>query len=508
MKRRTRGRVWLRALFLLVLLPVLPPLSAQVRHAERAVELQCGPDTDAAITVELHTESGAPLVLHLMLQDPERIAERLVIDTGVARLDMVLPAQEEHSVTISPFAEPGVYDLRLEIGTAHGTCSREFRIGFMDFRWGRDNFRFGNNGSTTHGEVRPYSVNLLEWGRDRFGELSPVEEVAMIRRTYELFKGATGRCYAFSVSQARFMEDPGLLPSYYPHVYRVFAGASAVQRDMNRVQNDTVFQYFVAGAYDVHHRQSARERAAEVHAIMDRITEGRAAPFGYLGEDRHHSMLAYGFIHDPAGGIVQLVAANNWKEQQTHNLSSDDAELVLIRLHETDEESIRWLDEPIRAYRNADKIVFIDPDLVEPPAADTLAQMVQDVLDALRSPAQRSAIVVETVRSSMLVDGDGNRAGRDGGRRYSDIPGVTFRVHGENMVFEVSGELWDDLELVLHRLEREGSEVLPETRVALLDPGDPLAGTEAAARIMHDVSMNPAEPTRFPLRDLRPREYR
>ncbi len=482
------------------------PVFGQFGHEERTVQLTCAAAVEQPISIELHTDSGAPLVIHMQLRDPSRSARHLRVDTGVAVFELTLPARGEHSVTLTPFADPGVYDLLLEVDTVHGTCTREYRIGFMDFRWGRDNFRFANNGATRHGEVRPYSIGLLEWAGERFGELDTVEDVALIYRTYDLFKGATGRCYAFSVSQARFMDDPDLLPAHSPSVYRIFAGASVIQREMNMLQNDTVFAYFVAGPYDVHRRQSTDERAAEVQAIMDRIETGRAAPFGYLGDDRHHSMLAYGFIYDPAAGTVQLVSANNWTDQLSSNLSSADAETVLVRMSETEGDSIRWLDEPVRAYRSAGKIVFVDPDRIGRPDEDSLQHTVARVLETLRSPDSRTAIVVETVRYAMLVDGDGNRAGRDGGRRFTEIPGVRYRVHGENMVFEVPEALWDGLELVMHRLEGEESEVLPQTRVALLDPGDPLGGIEPAARIVSDVSMNPAEPTRAALRDLYQRE--
>jgi hypothetical protein len=72
----------------------------------------------------------------------------------------------------------------------------------------------------------------------------------------------------------------------------------------------------------------------EIQRILRSVEAGSLAVTGYLGVERHHSMVIYGFIEDKELDTVTLVAANNWKREQEDNLFSRNAVNILVHLDE------------------------------------------------------------------------------------------------------------------------------------------------------------------------------
>lgn len=390
---------------------------------------------DIELDVEISSRSGSPLLLELLINDPDLVVDTVTLSSDSSSATFAGGGADPVKIALRPFQQPGDYELTLTVATSAGTCTRQLEIGFIDFVWGRDNFRF-SNARSVHGSARPYSAVLFPWADERFGELQPEEQTMMLRVAYGFFGGAIGRCYAFSGSQLRFMRDPQLLPSFYESIYAVREPHRGIQQQMNMLQNDIVFNHFVTNGYAIDRPQSLEALHAEVDSIVAAIAEGRPVAFGYLAPQRHHSMLAYGYLADPASEKITLITANNWGDEVSQNLLSRAAERITINLDpDHDNERIRWIDSPIREYRSAEHLFVVDVKDEYRHSRAALSRLLAQQREQLQH-RQRALVIVEEGRDAFVQDDNGNRVGRYGRRIHSDMDNFDYRQYDDVHIFE------------------------------------------------------------------------
>ncbi len=424
-----------RALLVLLAGALLPATISNPSEAHGLELTEWCEEYAPGLEIELRSRSGTPLLLELTGSDPETVVERVTIESDHSSARFEVGDSERFELTLAPFREVGVHDLELTVETERGSCRRELVLGFSEFKWGRDNFRF-TNARSPHGSVRPYSSVLFPWAQERFGALQPEDEVILLEFAYRLFGGRIGRCYAFSGSKLRYISNPDLLPSYYDSVYAVREPVSSVQNEMNHLQNDIMFDQFVTRGYDLEASQSVEELEREVKRILDEIADGRPAAFGYVAPERHHSLLAYGFIADPKSQQVTLIAANNWGDEHNENIFSEAAERISIRLgEEYDEQRVRWVDTPLRVYEHAEHLFFVEVLPEYEHDAATLNEFIDRRRERLRSE-ERTLVIVEQARDAVLEGSDGKKTGRASRRTHRDLDTVEYTRIEDTHLFE------------------------------------------------------------------------
>ena len=386
-------------------------------------------------TLHIAAHSGSPLLLQLTLEDPRMLWRSLELDTGASTLKYRLPETETHEMVIAPFLSAGSYPVRITLSGDEGSRSRELAVGFSDFVWGRDNFRFSNKRSSYWG-ITPYSAALYPWVEKHFGRLPEEEFMLLLNTAYHIFTGRVGRCYAFSASQVLFTRHPDLLPYYYRDVYAVREYSRIMQERMNFLQNDIMFDHFILGGYDVSRPQLLAELQAEIEGIMRGVDKGEFVPVGYWNAERHHSMLIYGYIYDPGSGKVTLIAANNWGTEHDENLVSEAAELIDVNLQESFEgQRVTWIDPPYANYDHADHFFAVEVKESFEFSPDAIAQLIAAEQQRL-AEGRLSMIIIEEAKEALLTGADGAGTGTVGGKVLEELPGVNFRQVSDTLIFE------------------------------------------------------------------------
>jgi hypothetical protein len=450
------GRIGLFAVVTSILLP--PGISSQ--EAAGTVE--------PSYSLEVHSFSGSPLLLQLTLKDPGGQFDQVEIAAGGSMLSYRLPqpegpglegggsGTEEEAVTIpfSPFFAPGIYNLVIRLSGPDLSVEVPYRVGFVDFVWGRDNFRFGNNGNfeTLNGD---YSLALFEWLEERFGEVPEAEKVLLVHYMYSLFGTNPGRCYAFSGSQYRYITTPAALPRYNDSVYDVRGGLERTRREMHFLQMDIVFDLFLGEGIPRHGTQSRASALREVEEILKRIETGIPVVAGFVGPELHHSMLVYGFVDRLGSESIDLLVANNWKEGQDSNFHSKSAEYVRVYTGAGGgEKRLEWRGEDGPRPRQPNRFFVVD--VRESYEHDRV------VLDAHLTGIRRlmrqeglALLVLENAASAWLTDPEGNASGYEKWRRVEEIEGVTFQRRKRAYSFEIA----TDAELVLHVEDDAGARI-------------------------------------------------
>lgn len=375
--------------------------------------------------------SGSPLLLEVVLDDPERQVATLRIDSGLSTQEYRIPPDVERDplvLRVSPFFASGVYQLNVEVTTTDGrTAAKRFEIGFVDFVWGRDNISFGNNRDYesvigTFGEV------LAGWVGERFGEVDEGDLVLLTDYMYGMFGRNTGRCYAFAGSEVRYWRWPELRPSWYETTHDIRGNRARNQRAMNYLQFDIVFDHFVAGpgAGQIAQPMDRAALAREAHLIAERIAADEPVAVGFAGDDLHHSMLVFGYIRDPARRTVDLLVANNWKSDEKLNIHSRDAEIVRVFLDDAHaDHPVEWRYEAGVRDRTIDRLFVVD---VRGGEYEHDAALFEAMLAELRAEFRAAGdvrVVVEEAAGARLTDGV-RFSGQIGSRRVDDLEEVWF----------------------------------------------------------------------------------
>ena len=416
---------------------------------------------------DIRSFSGSPLMLQVVLTDPLQEVTALSLSSDTSTLTYRIPEglpREELIMHMSPFFGPGVYDLEILLETGGSeTKTTRFQVGFVDFVWGRDNLSFGNNDQYqsvigTFGEV------LSDWVRARFGEITETDLVLLVDYMYSLFGTNTGRCYAFAGTEVRYWRWPDLLPSYYDTLHDLRGTVARHQREMNYLQFDLVFEHFVAReGYERLWRPLTHEEILDqALRIESSIAAHMPVAVGFGGPGFHHSMLVFGYIHNPARETIDLLVANNWKSDEKLNIHSEDAEMVRLFLAEDQEAPrIEWRYEGGLRTSIIDRLMVLDvqrdPYVHDRGCLDALVEQLRERLHA----EQRTVIVVEEVAGARLVGGD-RSSGRMGRREIREIDEVWFEYLGR--VFRFTHPAGSNLEL----------EIADDTgaRVLAVVPGD------------------------------------
>ncbi len=418
----------------------LPAMMLLVAGRLNALEISdwCS-DHAPGLEIEIKSRSGTPLTLEFVISDPEKALRTVSITTADTTAEFSAGGREELDLKLTPFRGPGVHALTLAIDTENGSCERELEVGFSEFIWGRDNFRFSNRRSP-HGSVRPYSAVLFPWTEERFGALQREEQTLLLEFAYRLFGGRIGRCYAFSGSQVRYMRNPDDLPRHYDTIYAVREGAADVQEEMNMLQNDIMFDQFIAKGYGLQGEQSLEALRSEVDALIEEIAAGRPATFGYVAPERHHSLLAYGYIADTEEERITFITANNWGDEHDENAFSEAAERIAVNLREDyDDDRVRWVDPPVRAYRHAEHLFKVEVREEFEHDSEKLFGMINERRAQLQE-GERVLVVVEQAGDAVLIDEEETKSGRVGRRRHTDLEMVEYTRLEDVHLFEFPAE--------------------------------------------------------------------
>lgn len=349
---------------------------------------------------------GSPLLLVMTVDDPSGEVRKVVAESDETRLERVVPggASGPFVVPIAPFSSAGVHRLTVTLRTDTGEERRSYRVAFVDHVWGRDNFRFANDGQF-RGEVDSYSDLLYPWLEDRFGDVSHDDRVILLHYAYDLLREQMGLCYAFAGSIVRYMRYPEELPRFNDSVFAIRESNRMVREEMYLLQNDLVFDRFVAGTVDSEpqdHRQVGRELAI----LRTAIDRGDPVVVGVLAPSRHHAMVGYGYVEELRSGTVTIILANNWDRDVQDNLSNDSVEAIIAHPRPVGTERempLRWPDARHAPYREPTHIVAIDPEREYVHRRETLDSLVdrrrQEILTA-----GRRLLILEGVRSARLRD--------------------------------------------------------------------------------------------------------
>lgn len=457
-------------------------------------------DSDEQLQVEIRSRSGAPLLLEFLISDPARALRSVEIESRHSTARFELSPADRFELRLIPFQNPGVYDLTLTLVTETQRLSRSLEVGFIDYVWGRDNFRF-SNAESIHGSIRPYSAVLFPWVETRFGPLAAEEKAVILDFAYRIFGGTLGRCYAFSVGQIYYRRNPEQLPQHYDSVYDIREPHRSVQLEMNMLQNDVVFDYFVLRGYDPDAVQTTRRLRTEVETLMAEIGKGNAAAFGYLGAQRHHSMVAYGYIKDARSDRVSFIVANNWGTENNQNAFSQAAEQIAVDLRaDADKGRIAWLDSTIPEYLSAEQLFHVEVLDEYRHNHEQLSQLLSARRSLLRRE-QLTLLVVEEARDAVLRDPSGSQAGRLRGRELRDIADVDYtRIENVHIwSFPTSHEL--ELELTAIAADPQRRHIITSPNLFLVShsgaPGSEI--THAAVYMELDIPDNEKLVLQIPL---------
>ncbi|MBU8913654.1 MAG: hypothetical protein KOO61_06485 [Spirochaetales bacterium] len=419
-----------------------------------------GQEAGGQFVPEIISHSGSPLLLELSIPDPQGHVKAVTVESPVSHSSYQIPPdpdREAVQLTLSPFLAPGVYDLRVALQVDQEgellQIESPARVGFVDFVFGRDNLRFGNNAEFTS-LMGTFGEILAAWLDDRFEGISDVELVPLVDYMYQFFGRRSGRCYAFSGSEVRFWHWPELLPNYYDATYDLRAALVQTQREMNFLQIDMAFDHFLTGRHDLvqtpgEDPEGERREAIldEVWAIVSRISAGDPVVVGFIGSQLHHAMLVYGFIHRPESGTIDLLFANNWKSDQDLNLRSKNAEAVRVLLEQQgDSPTLEWWhSEGTRNYE-IDRLFIVEVEREYEHDPDHLDRLIAARLGQL-SDGHRAVLVVEDAAGAWLTNGEIS-TGYDRRRMHEEIDDVLFDRVNRTYRFEYPADsgLW--LELV------------------------------------------------------------
>jgi hypothetical protein len=407
-------------------------------------------------TLDIECHSGTPPVLELVLRDPGRTAKTVGLDfesDGVVDLEL-RNGGEEVIFRGVPYRDEGTYTLSAYMDTDGGKLKREYLVSFVDFRWGRDNFAFANDGKFENA-AEFVSKTVVDWVEDRFGDAARGEELLLRYLMYSLYKGSIGRCYGFTGLQMLYLEKPELLPAPYRSIYDVDESDERVVKLMDWLQNDMVFANFVSGpgrlaapfdagprgegnvpgAEEVSETGSAAELETELDAMRCSILRGKPIIFGYVGNELHHAMVVYGFFRDLRGGRTTLLAANNWVREQRDNVYSEDAENIVIDPRD-EFQPVTWYDLTKQKYRHVGRFFALGVrdfyELDGKAFAALLAGAKKRIVEN-----GRIILMVENTGEAYVVDRAGRVSGFVGKEIVRESETTLFKKIDYNYVFEV-----------------------------------------------------------------------
>jgi hypothetical protein len=430
--RRTARRVLTALLFF----AALSPAFGQTASAGEGVK----PPPDPIPLPDVYCFSGSPLLLQVNVPDPERVLDSISIETAMSSFAYSVSGvdgRDAFQFYINPFLYPGHYQMDITLHTRSGNKSQSrLDVGFVDFVWGRDNLSFGNNTEYVS-VIGPFGKVLEEWIKARFGDVDEADTVLLVNYMYGLFNQNTGYCYAFAGTEVRYWRWPDLLPTYYKTTHDLRGDVERYQREMNFLQFDIIFDHFLAGpgSSQIQRAMNSEQMEAQAALIESRIASGEPVAVGFAGPDLHHSMLVFGIVRNHTTRTVDLLVANNWKNDEKLNIHSRDAEIIRLFLDPDHNGPVaQWrYEKGLRKFK-IDRLFMLDvrrdPYVHDRALLDGLVAGLREQLTG----EGRAVIVVEDSKGARIVNG-GKSTGWIQNRITGELDDVWYEKVGESYRF-------------------------------------------------------------------------
>lgn len=384
---------------------------------------------------DIEGHSGTPPILEFVLKDMDNIVHNVSLDfDSDGEIDLRIENIENDVVFRGvPYRKKGTYKASAFIETIYGTFMREFIVSFTDFVWGKDNFRFANDGEFED-SVDPVSKSVVQWASDRFGHLTQDQQALLVYLMYRIFKGSIGRCYAFSGGEAKYLENPDQLPSYTLSTYGIDEADREFTRQMDYVQNDIVFSNFLSGRINLEEDQDSESLNAELLTIQESIHEGKPIILGYLSRRMHHSLVVYGYFFNAFRNKTTLLVANNWEREQNSNSFSEDAENIVVQIN-GNRHTIVWYDLTKRTHRYPEKIFGIEMDEEYNLEYQDFFHLLQRLENEIKEK-DNIVVIVEEAEEALLINDEGKKKGYSKPKYISEF-NVSFKKIDYNYLFEI-----------------------------------------------------------------------
>jgi len=395
------------------------------------------------IRVDVECHSGTPPVLEWVYAIGKKEQIKSVSFDFESDGEIDLSLEKIHGEVLfrgSPYRAPGTYTASLFIETTHGRFMREHTVSYTEFVWGRDNFRFANDG-TFENRIDFVSETVVEWAQERFGSLSEDQQQLLLYLMYSIYKGSIGRCYGFSGGESYYISCPEAIPKPYTTVYDIDEGDPRIVKQMDFLQNDIVFKNFITGKIDITGEQSSDDLMKEIDQIKESIERGEAVIIPYLSKKMHHSMVVYGYFEDLYNKRITLLVANNWEREQQDNIYSEDAENIIIDVSPSGHR-ISWYDLTKRRHRYPDKIFaiqcdkgsFLDPGNFFSLLERTERRIVEN---------DRIILIVEQAEQTYITNKEGKKAGYLRTKLLNELGGIDVKKIDYNFLLEIpKGEVY------------------------------------------------------------------
>jgi hypothetical protein len=449
----------------------VPVLRPKVLTAQAITVMPSDPNDAIVLNVECH--SGTPLVLEFVLKAPEGMVRSVSFDfesDGTYDLTVREPTEEVVFRGV-PFRHSGTYHTTVYLQTGQGNFIREYLIAFTDYVWGHDNFNFANDGKfEDSGDF--VSKTLMAWAQERFGPLSPEEQVLLLLVMYDIYKGSIGRCYGFTGEQLYYLINPERLPEGYDSVYHLREEDREIFKNMDYAQNDIVFSNFLAGTISMHGDQTNEDVRRELEEIKKSITDGEPIILGYLSSQMHHSMVVYGYFEDLLRDKVTLLTANNWEREQNDNVFSEDAENIVIEFR-GNTHSMSWYDLTKKRFRYPKRIFAVRREDGYRLSIDDFKKLMEEARRKILE-ADRSVIMVEKTETAYMENVEGKKQGYGKPRYYRELNEISFKKIDYNYIFQFPTAKDYQLVLKSRRYNEELEEYKEVNLFSIVPAGDSL----------------------------------
>ena len=417
---------------------------------DRQPDFQIPTDSSAekynrSIYMDIESRSGTPLVLNFVLKDLEGIVERVYFDfesDGYVDLEVDNSVEEksvEEKVVFRgvPYRKRGIYTASIYLETEHGTFLREFVVTFTDFVWGRDNFSFANDGKFEN-TIDFVSNTVIDWAEDRFGDLTPDQEVLLLYVMYNIYKGSMGRCYGFSGWESYYLQHPEGISYPYVNTYSIDEWDQRMIREMDYAQNDIVFSNFVSGKIAVSGVQTSESLRKELLTLKESIAMGKPMILSIISKKIHHSMAAYGYFENKYRDKITVLVANNWERKSNLNSFSEDAESIVVQFVDASR-IIKWYDHTKKKYYYLKKLFAIEREEEYDPAPEDLFSLLRKTADSIINDG-KIIVMVEKTEEAYIVDENGKKIGYKKPKQFKELNKISFKKIDYNYVFEIP---WD-----------------------------------------------------------------
>ncbi len=317
----------------------------------------------SAIAIEVRLHGGNAPNVEFIFSGEEwgrKMPLTVHVESAAVQLTQNVSSVQE-TVVAQPFSPHirGPQYLRVRVAKGSDSQNQELILerhmtgAFVDYRFGRDNFRFANDRSYRQ-EVETYREFLLPWVEDRFGVLDELSQELLVVHAYRLLREQMGLCYAFAGSAVRYVNFPQQMPRFNTAVYQISEAHEPVRREMAFLQNDIVFDVFVRRGVDAE-PMTTPEISYHADQLRSAVDQGELRVAAVLAPHRHHAMVAWGYLKDHTNGTTTAVLANNWRRNERDNFANDSVALVTL---DPTSQQIEWINTDERAYRNLTHILI------------------------------------------------------------------------------------------------------------------------------------------------------